>query len=189
MSRRCRPRVGVRPNPRGQSGQSLIEVIVAMLLMGSMFGVVGAAIVVTVRGSTVNENQQLASSALVTYGEILQTQVGYFECPTPPAPYSSFSDAYYFATEPFLSGASLGNAAETRWRRPSNVLVSVLSVRSFNPTNDQWASGCASPDSGAQLIRYQVMVCKNVPPDQNPALCQSPSVRTGEIVKRKAGPS
>ncbi len=175
--------------PRGQRGQSLVEVIVAMLLMGGLFAVVGAGILVAVRGGTVNENQQLASSALVTYGEILQTQVDYFECPTAPAPYSSFTDAYYFASEPFLSGASLGNAAETRWRRPSNVLVSVLAVRSFNPADDTWAGGCASPDSGAQLIRYQVMVCKNVPLNQDPNLCESPSVRTGEIVKRKSGPS
>lgn len=172
---------------RGQSGQSLIEVIIAILIMGGMFGVVATALITVVRAGTTNENIQLADAAVVSYGEILQTQVPYYPCSTPPSPWSTFREAYYFASDPFMTLSS--NPATALWRRPSNVGVTVTAVKSYDAATGGWAGGCISPDPGVQLISYRVFVCKNPVPDQDLAKCDSPVFRDAEIVKRKQGPS
>lgn len=178
------PRAGAAERNRGQSGQSLIEVIVAIVLMSSVFTVIAAALLTVVFSTATNENKQIADAAIVSYGEILQTQVPYYACPTPPSPYSSFADAYYFASDPLMTSSN--SATTPLWRRPNNVQVEVVAVKSFNTATEGWASGCLNPDPGIQLVQYRVTVCKAGTPGPS---CESPTVRTAEVVKRKEGPS
>lgn len=178
---------------RGQTGQSLIEVIIAILLMGSIFGVVAGGLLTVIRTGTANENLQTIDAALVSYGEILQSQVDYISC---DAPVSLINEAYFFAADNPAVTTGSNSPTATQWRRPQNVLVQVLSVRSFNPITETWANGCLTPDGGSQLIRYRVTVCRNdvrtieAQGLLDPFLaCESAVARTAEVIKRKSGPS
>lgn len=185
MTQAAEPRTGVTRRHRGQAGQSLIEVIIAVLLMGSVFGVVAGALFTTARMTTANENLQLANAAIVSYGQILQSQVPYSPCPTPPLGQPNYESGYYLASETFIGNPPL-------WRRPANVIVSVTSVRTFDVLTGTWGSNCnvgTVRDSGVQIVRYRVVVCKNTNHGQDEAQCQQPVARTGEIVKRRPGPS
>lgn len=191
-------RSGFRPclrfthEQRGQGGQSLIEVLVATVLIGMVFLAVIAGVLTVLRSTKLNEKMQAVDSAMVAYGNIVQTQVPYLPCPAGLSGNvaNDYTSGYFpLAVPPFL-GASFnfsgGNAVTAAWRRPNNIAVQVVSVKSWNPDTQDWRSGCTAPDSGAQLVTYQVVACPTTSDD--PA-CPGGKVRTASIVKRKPGPT
>lgn len=173
---------------RGQAGQSLIEVVIAVVLIGLVFLAVAAGMLTVMRGNERNEDVQATNAALVTYGEILQTQVAYKACPANLA--DDYQIGYVNASNVFVKGAAQyytsGNGPTDLWRRPANIAVGVVSVKSWNPTTQAWNGSCAGPDSGVQLIKYRVAACPGASEDPS---CAGGSIRYGEVVKRKAGPS
>lgn len=171
------------PRRRGQSGQSLVEIIIAMLLLGGVFLVLVGALLTVTKGTETNERVQLMDSALVTYGEILQTQIPYSTCNT------STPSTYQGAAEGFITGGGQPGAS-TSWRRPNYMVTEVIGVESWNPVSEQFEdrgtalTACMSPDSGAQRVSYLITQC----PDAT-FPCPGGPTREGQIVKRKQGPS
>jgi hypothetical protein len=156
-----------------------MEVIIAIVLLGGVFLILAGALVTVARGTETNEKVQSIDTALITYGEILQTAVPYSACTANNVP---LADTYFFAADPFMTGS---NSVSPLWRRPNNVIVEVVSVGSWNATTKAWGTSCIFPDSGAQKVKYRVTACSSV----GTSPCTNPTVRTGEVVKRKAGPS
>lgn len=167
------------PSRRSQSGQSLVEVFIAMALLAGVFLVLAGGLFTVIKATDTNKRVQNIDTSLVTYGEILQTQIDYVACPGSP---SSVADFYYFASDPLITGS---NTPSDKWRKPNNIIVEVLSVSSWNQATQSWSAGCLAPDSGVQKVKYQVTGCSSA----TVSPCDAPTVRTGEIVKRKSGPS
>lgn len=165
-----------------QAGQSLVEVLIAIFLTGLVFLAVAGAMLTVLRARTFNQNAQAIDSALVAYSSIIQNQVPYVACPQ-RADGTSVPDAYFQTADLQTTGS---NSVTTQWRRPNNIAVKVLSVRTWNPSTQDWNTTCAAPDSGAQLVAFQVTACPTISSD--PA-CAGGKTRTGEVVKRKPGPS
>ena len=164
--------------PRGQSGQSLVEVIVAMVLIGGVFVAFAAALKTVSTGTVANERAQKISAGLMAYGEILQSQVPYQNC------VGGISDSYYFFAD--NNFVTLSNTpGPNRWRRPNNVYPEIVSVQSFDPSSQTWASGCITPDPGLQRVTYRIVACDG----NTTSPCHQPISRTGQIVKRRTGPS
>ena len=174
------PRAGAQGRTRGQAGQSLIEVIIAITLLASVFFMISVGLLTVTRGTKTNKNVQAIDSALVAYGEILQTQVTYFPCPGS----GTMVDDYFLAAEAFRFG---GNGVTTLWRKPTNIAVSVISVKSWNPVTQTWNTGCPAPDTGAQRLTYRVTKCPGTA-EAVPG-CANGVNRTAEVVVRKKGPS
>ena len=183
----------IRDRRRGdQRGVSLIEMLAAVVLAGFAFlAVIGGLLTVT-RTTGLNEKLQAIDTGLVSYGEILQTQVGYLPCPIGFS--GNITDDYqigYTGPSGYVPGANGfidgGNGTNVvNWRRPDNIAVRVVSVRSWNDSTQAWNGGCTAPDTGVQLVRYQVTACPE--PSQN-AACPGGKQRFAEVVKRKSGPT
>jgi type II secretory pathway pseudopilin PulG len=174
---------------RGQSGQSLIEVIIAMLLLGGIFVILAGGLLTITRGTETNEKVQAIDTALVTYGEILQTQVRYVSCndatngntsnPTVPAYATTQANLYqqqnnmnystntvdHNGAEEYIAGAG-DPAGSTKWRRPANVETDVVSVKYWEPVTKTWidlvgtSTGCRNPATNALVADSGVQLVK-----------------------------
>lgn len=187
MGRRASVQCRDAHRQRGQSGNSLIEVIIAILLLAGIFVILAGAVLTVVKSTATNERVQGIDAALVTYGEILQTQVPYSDCN------SSISSTYQAAAEDptIITGGGEPGGSES-WRRNNFMVTEVIGVESWNPDTGQFEDRaaalykCVSPDSGAQRVTYKVTQC----PDAAAVYpCAGSPVREGQIVKRKQGPS
>ena len=159
---------------RGQSGQSLAEAIIAMLLIGSIFLILAGALFTVIKVTTTNKNLQSIDTGLITYGEILQTQVPYENCSTSNPTASN----YQLNSQDFITG---GASPPTKWRLPytdgASMVTEVTGVESWNTATqafeDRGASlnKCISPDPGVQRVSYKITF--------------GGVSRTGQVVKRK----
>ena len=159
---------------RGQSGQSLVEAIIAMLLVGSIFLILAGALFTVIKVTTSNKNLQSIDTGLLTYGEILQTQVPYENCSTS----TQTASTYQLNAEDFITG---GASPPTKWRRPytdgASMVTEVIGLESWNTTTGAFEDrglsiyGCVSPDSGVQRVSYKITF--------------GGVSRTGQVVKRK----
>ena len=160
---------------RGQSGQSLVEAIIAMLLVGSIFLILAGALFTVIKVTTTNKNLQAIDTGLMTYGEILQTQVPYENCSSS----TQTASIYQSNAEAFITG---GGAEPTKWRLPytdgASMVTELTGLESWNTTTgafeDRGASfyKCVSPDSGVQRVSYRITF--------------GGVSRTGQVVKRKS---
>ncbi|GEM_PF-1921574 len=169
---------------RGQSGQSLVEAIISMLLIGSIFLVLAGALFTVIKVTTTNKNLQAIDTGLVTYGEILQTQVPYEHCSSSNSINNlgletgqGTASNYQANAEPFIG------AGTTQWRRPRGagnveMVTELTGLESWNPTAGTFEDRggliykCLTPDSGVQRVSYKITF--------------NGTSRTGQIVKRKA---
>ena len=166
--------IGARPR-RGQSGQSLVEVIIAMLLIGSIFLILAGALFTVIKVTTSNKNLQAIDTGLITYGEILQTQVPYENCSSS----TQTASIYQSNAEAFITG---GGAEPTKWRLPytdgASMVTVLTGVESWNTTTGAFEDRgnsfykCVSPDSGVQRVSYTITF--------------GGVSRTGQVVKRKS---
>lgn len=187
----------IRDRRRGdQRGVSLIEMLAAVVLAGTAFLAVIGGLLTVLRSTDLNEKLQAVDTGLVSYGEILQTQVQYLPCPGRPG--GSMVDDYQMGypggPDGFVKGAAqyytAGNSSGVvLWRRPSNIGVKVVSVRSWNRDTQEWNAGCTTPDTGVQLVRYKIAACPTTGPEAETADCPGGKPRFAEVVKRKGGPS
>jgi type II secretory pathway pseudopilin PulG len=162
--------LGDRRRPRGQAGQSLVEVIVSIVLIGGIFLALAGGLTAINRGTATNEKIQAIDAALVAYGEILRTQVAYANCS------GSVPDTYQAGAETHIGLAAPGTS--NTWYRPPDMVTEVLGVESWNLGSKAFLnrtppalSACSTPDSGVQRIEYRVTF--------------DGTTRTGEVVKRR----
>ena len=152
----------------GQGGLTLLEVAVAIFLLAGIFVSLAAGLLTLTRSTVANTDAQTVDAALVSYGEIVRTQVAYRPCA------AGVAAAYQTAA---LAGlTTTGNPGATpSWRQPDGMTVAVTTVDSWDPTARSFATGCLSPDPGAQRIGVQVDY--------------RGTTRTAQIVKRSKAPA
>ncbi len=168
---------------RGQSGQSLVEAIIAMLLVGSIFLILAGALFTVIKVTTSNKNLQAIDTGLISYGEILQTQVPYENCSASnsinslgvpsgqrtASQYQSYAENYIILPTPSLTA--------TGWQRASGMVTEVTGLESWNTATLAFedrgdaVEKCISPDSGVQRVSYKVSF--------------GGTSRTGQVIKRK----
>ena len=178
----------VRRAERGQSGQSLVELIIVILMLSSVFLMVIGGLFAVNRASETNERIQTVDAALVAYGEILRTQVPYTSCDG-GFDGKSVAQQYQTAAETYISGnTGPGAGAVEAWLRPPAMVATVVPdvpIDSWDLAQRDFVTGCVLPDSGIQRISYVVTFR-----EQNEAGdWVDVATRTGQVVKRKAGPS
>lgn len=187
---------------QAQGGQSLVEVIVAIVLFSSVILAISAGMFTINRTTVSNERVQTVDAALVFYGEVLRGSIGYRECRpgfNPSTADSSDPNPAYVADRSLDPNAGymqvansfteLASATQIEgWLRPPAVVPEVIfnGLESWNPETEEFEPGCALPDTGVQLIRYQVTY---TPGAMSPPRPGDPITREGEIVKRKGEPS
>jgi prepilin-type N-terminal cleavage/methylation domain-containing protein len=87
---------------RSQTGFSMLEVAVAVALLSIVLVGVAAGLVTLFRATKVNDEASATAAAVITYGEIIRSQVPYVEC----APGRSVPQAYNALSRGFLNPTS-----------------------------------------------------------------------------------
>lgn len=173
-----RPRGGAQDN-RGQAGQSLIELLIAIMLISLVFIAVTISILTMLRSTGVNRRIQAIDTALVSYGEVISDRglVPYVPCASAGATGSDAVEVAYTTSAALPAAVSTSNAAvaSDTWRKPVGMTVKVLRVDAWSLTDSKFVNECAVPDGGAQRVTYEVTY--------------EGSTRTGQTVKRLGGPS
>ena len=157
-----------------------------MLLVGSIFLILAGALFTVIKVTTSNKNLQSIDTGLITYGEILQTQVPYENC-SPGNSIDSNGNQTNFGTgsnyqsnaDAFITG---GGSEPTKWRLPytdgAQMVTELIGLESWNSTTGAFEDRgagfykCTSPDSGVQRVSYKITF--------------GGVSRTGQVVKRKS---
>lgn len=180
---------------RGQAGQSLVELIIAMLMLGTVFLVLVGGLFTVNQASETNERIQTVDAALIAYGEILRTQIPYVQC-AGGFQEGAVGQAYQIAAETYITGnTGPGAGAVEAWLRPPVMVVEITSgIDSWDLAERDFTSGCIVPDSGIQRVSYSATfrqpIVAGASPDPNDASqWEDVATRTGQVIKRKAGTS
>jgi type II secretory pathway pseudopilin PulG len=178
--------LGTRRTDRGQGGQSLVELIIVILMLSTVFLVIIGGLFTINRASETNERIQTVDAALIAYGEILRTQVPYAQC-AGGFEEEAVAQQYQTAAEAYITGnTGPGAGAVEAWLRPPAMEVVITAgVDSWDLAEREFVSGCVFPDSGIQRVSYSATFRqKNADGDW-----EAVATREGQVVKRKAGPS
>jgi type II secretory pathway pseudopilin PulG len=125
---------------RGQAGQSLVELVVAIVLVSVVILTLLGGLLTLTAATGSNQRTGVIHAALIDYGEALRTQVPYVACPAvTPANYKSAADGRVAATV------------------PAGMTFAVTSIDSWDPTTQTFTAGC-STDRGVQRIRFTASV-------------------------------
>ena len=169
---------------RGQSGQSLVEAIIAMLLVGSIFLILAGALFTVIKVTTSNKNLQAIDTGLLSYGEILQTQVPYENCSASNSINSNGVETGQGTASNYQANAEASiilptvSPTATGWQRASGMVPELTGLESWNTTTGAFEDRggsfykCLSPDSGVQRVSYKITF--------------GGVSRTGQVVKRKS---
>ncbi len=169
---------------RGQSGQSLVEAILAMVLVGSIFLILAGALFTVIKVTTSNKNLQAIDTGLLSYGEILQTQVPYENCSASNSINSNLVETGQGTASNYQANAETyiilptSSLTATGWQRPSGMVPELTGLESWNSTTGAFEDRggsfykCLSPDSGVQRVSYKITF--------------GGVSRTGQVVKRKS---
>jgi Tfp pilus assembly protein PilV len=118
-----------------ERGESLVELLVAVVILGIAVVAVVGGLGASVLMSDVHRKQTNAGAAARSYAEALQAAVA--ESP------SKYNCAGTYAVP---AGVSV----------PSGVSAPVLAVRYWSPATRSWTSGSCSTDSGVQQVTVSV---------------------------------
>jgi len=157
-----------------------------MLLVGSIFLILAGALFTVIKVTTSNKNLQSIDTGLITYGEILQTQVPYENCSVSNSINSNGVETgqgtgsnYQSNAEAFITG---GGSQPTKWRLPytdgAQMVTELIGLESWNSTTGTFEDRgsdfykCISPDTGIQRVSYKITF--------------GGVSRTGQVVKRKS---
>jgi Tfp pilus assembly protein PilE len=113
---------------RDERGETLLELLVAITILGVCVVAIGAGIVASIRIAQIHRYQAMADDALHNYAETLQTK--YQLC-------AAGTSNYY---------ASLLASPDSNFTNPT------AAVASWSPASAQFVAGCAAPDSGLQQV-------------------------------------
>lgn len=161
-----------------------MEVIVAIVLLSSVMLALAMGFFTINRATVSNERIQSIDAALAVYGEVLRSGIYYRPCrpgfdPTTATPgYMDDTLDYLELPDPDIQLDG--------WLRPPSVVVEVEydSLQSWDPSVEDFTDACSVPDTGAQQITYSVTYDPSV--QGRPG---DPVTRTGQVVKRRDGPS
>ena len=126
--------IGRTPGSANERGETLIEVLIAIAIMGIVIPAVMGGLVTTILVSDIHRKQATAGAYLRNYAEAIENQVmagDYLECTAPPSKY----------------------AAPTGFTVPSGFTFGVTKVQYW--TGSSWSPTC-SPDTGLQQLTVQV---------------------------------
>jgi len=154
---------------RSQAGQSLIEIVIALGLLASVFLLLIGGIFATTVATTTNKRVQAIDAALAAYGEILETQISYIPCGS-----GNSQPDYQQLAELKIVGPSDPSTADV-WRRPNYLDALQVSVVSWDNLQNEFVTRCSFPDTGLQKIKFSVEY--------------QGTKRFGEVIKRKSGTS
>ncbi len=169
---------------RDQRGQSLVEVVIAILLLSTVMLVIAMGLFTINRATVGNERVQSVDAALAVYGEVLRSTINYRPC-RPGFDPTTATPGYMDDTLVYLESPDAADNLDG-WLKPPAVIVEVEygSLQSWDPETDSFVDECSVPDTGAQQITYQVTYDPDVLGRDG-----DPVTRTGQIVKRRDGPS
>ena len=157
------------------------------MLLSTVFIAIAGGLFTVVRVTKTNEQVQKVDSALITYGEIIRTQIDYAPCAggfVEGAVASRYADD---ARDRIDDATDLG-----RWARPPYMLTDILRVESWDPVARTFIAGCRIPDTGIQRITYSVIQREPIveyPEPWRASDWKEVAVSEGQVVKRMAGRS
>ena len=132
----------------GDAGESLVEVLLSIALMGIGFAAVLGAMQLGLVGSDVHRNQATSETVMLSAVEKVKSQSEYQAC-------AVANDAAYLPDA--QSVVPVGWAAST---------VSIPSVQYWNGTGFQ-SGGCASLEAIAPILRIQLITVQVTSPSGN----------------------
>jgi len=123
-----------RPNDRAERGETLIELLVTIVIMGLAFGAIIAGVGVAIASSDSHRQEATAEGVLRSYAERVTDakDVPYVDCATT----GSYSSVPGFSA-------------------PSGWTVSITGI-TYLQSNNTFGGGC-SPDRGAQQLTLQAV--------------------------------
>lgn len=119
-------------------GESLLELLVAVTIMGIALVAIVGGLVTAILMSDIHRKQATAGSTLRNYAEAVEASVG--------AASSAYTACATTATYTSPSGFSA----------PSGYAAQVTSVRYWNDTTLAFSSTCPSPEGGVQKVSLRV---------------------------------
>lgn len=124
----------LRRRPRGEAGESLIELVISVTIMSIAVVAVVGALATAVRTSDMHRKQATAGAAVRAFAEALQARVangGYVDA-------TCATDASYDGT----------------YTAPTNFVADVTAVQFWSPSTSTFVASC--PDVGIQLVTIEV---------------------------------
>jgi type II secretory pathway pseudopilin PulG len=115
---------------RGQRGETLLELLVAITILGVCVVAIGSGIALAVRVSALHRSQATAGAYARSYAEVVESA----------------------ATTSYVNCASTYSVSG--FSAPSGFSAAVVGVKYWNGTGFQ--VGCPSPDQGLQQVTVQV---------------------------------
>ena len=124
--------------PRGQSGYTLIEVIIAVALRGMVVLSLATAMLTIVRTNSLNSDRQRVDAAMTSFSESVRGGA-YLPCGQDPAPTpTSYRGGY--------------DPANGDWSPPEGVEVDIVDVEYWDRAGDGFVESCPASDGGAQRL-------------------------------------
>lgn len=117
---------------RGEAGESLLELLIAITILGTCVVAIGSGVVLSVKISAIHRSQSTAAAFLHNYAETLQSS--YAKC-------SSGNPPNYAAALPTPSGFNAPTATVAFWNTTSNT---------FSGTS------CPASDPGLQRVTLKL---------------------------------
>ena len=120
------------------SGESLLELLVAVTIMGIALVAIVGGLVTAILMSDIHRKQATAGSTLRYYAEAVEASVG------------AASSAY------IACATTTTYASPTGFSAPSGYAAQVTGVRYWNDVGRTFSSTCPSPDGGVQKVSLRV---------------------------------
>ena len=138
-----RPR---RRAPGGDRGESLIELLITVVIIGITVPALMGAVLLTVAASSQDRRQVQAQALVSSWAETVarenKTDAAYTSCPA----------LSYYAQAPFAPGAI-----------PTGFTATVVSISYWNAASSQFNATCAA-DPGIRLVQLKVSVPAGIYP-------------------------
>jgi prepilin-type N-terminal cleavage/methylation domain-containing protein len=139
-----RPRGSLPAAPRrSQSGFSLVEILISLLLVGIVVLGLAAGLYTLIRTTNDTMNRQKVQLGLSNFGESLKA-----------APYRDCAEPDGNAT--VAAHQSAYSAWSAAWTPPSGMTAGITKVEYWDPQTRSFVGACADTDHGAQRLTMTV---------------------------------
>ncbi len=151
---------------RSQAGFSMLEIAVAIALLSIVLGGVAGGLVTLTRATRVNDEASATAAAVITYGEIIRSQVPYVECApgrSVPQIYESLSRGFLTSTT-LLTSTTAATSSTTTTTTPPTTCVANLAAcptttsTTTSSTTSSTTSTTSIPPAQAWSVPYGMTV-------------------------------